>query len=175
MKAIYSTLILIFALAVSACSTTQTSDIKVQSNKDPKANFAGYNTYAWAGYAAILNDPDKSWVAPGFDINAEIKHLIDTELRAKGMTEKANKPDVVIGYALGVDMANMDYKKNPEQSFETLQNTPRGGLVLMMVDPETGFAIWASVATAEVQGQPNDVAKKRLEYTVKTMLESLPK
>ena len=175
MKIIYSTLTLILALTISACTSQLTKDIQVESDIDPKVNFSGYNSYMWAGYAAVLSDPDKLWIAPGFDANAEIKFLIDRELRARNMTETSQNPDVIIGYALGVDMANIEYKQSPDQSFKTLEAVPKGALILLMNDAKTGLVVWASTATAEIQGQADENAKKRLKYAVKTMLETFPK
>ena len=175
MKTLYSTFTVILLLVVSACSSTPTKDIQISSEADPKANFAGYTSYKWLGAAAILNDPDKQWVSPGFDANAEIKYLIDNGLRAKGMTEAAQNPDVAIVYALGVDMANIEYKENPDKSFKTLEALPKGALVILMVDADTGVVIWASSAVAEIQGMAGEDAKKRLQYAVKSMLDTLPK
>ncbi len=179
MKKIITVLTLALLFSLNACSTMNSSDsnsdMKFESEVDPKANFKGYNSYTWMGSAAILNDPDQQWVAPGFDASAEIKLLIDNELRAKKMTETSDKPDVLIGYALGVNMANIEYKENPDKSFKTLEAAPKGALVILMVDAQTGVVIWASSAHADIKGNTGEAAKQRLTYAVKGMLKSLPK
>jgi uncharacterized protein involved in high-affinity Fe2+ transport len=179
MKVIITALTLTLLIALNACTTMGTSasnsDIKFETDIDPKANFKGYNSYMWMGTASLLNDPDGQWVSPGFDANAEIKNLIDNALRSRNMTEAAKNPDVLIGYALGVNMSNVEYKENPDKSFKTLEAAPKGALVILMVDAQTGVVIWASSAKADIQGNKGDNAKSRLKYAVESMIASLPK
>jgi len=178
MKKIITALTLTLLFAINACSTmssSSNSDIKFQTDIDPKANFKGYKSYMWMGSASIMNDPDNQWIAPGFDANAEIKLLIDNKLRSKGMSETSQNPDVIIGYALGINMANIEYKENPSKSFKTLEAAPKGALIILMVDAQTGVVIWASSAKGDIQGNTGDVAKQRLAFAVKSMLGSLPK
>ena len=49
-----------------------------------------------------------AWAEAQFDIGAEITHLVDTELRDRGMTEVSESPDVLVMYAVGVDMKALD-------------------------------------------------------------------
>lgn len=166
---------LLFILSVTACSNTPTKDIQVGSDVDPKANFAGYNSYKWIGSASLVKDPNQQWTTPGFDANAEIKYLIDKELRAKGMTEADQNPDVMVVYALGVNMENIEYKESPDTTFKSLEAAPKGALVVMMIDAQTGVVIWASSAEANIQQNTAEVAKKRLAYAVKNMISTIPK
>ncbi|VAW61459.1 hypothetical protein MNBD_GAMMA08-1744 [hydrothermal vent metagenome] len=179
MKSLITLLSLFFLLTLSACSmmgtSASTSDITFKTDVDPKANFKGYKTYAWIGSASILNDPDNQWKAPGFDSNAEIKFLIDKNLRDKNMSEAVQNPDTLIGYALGINMTNLDYKENTDKTFKTLEAAPKGALVIIMVDAKTGVVIWASAAKADIQGNTGEAAKSRLAFAVKSMLSSLPK
>lgn len=179
MKTLFTALTLLLALMLNACSTMESSsenmDMSFETDIDPKANFKGYRSYMWMGAAAIMNDPDGQWVTPGFDVNAEIKLLIDNSLRAKGMSETAQTPDVIIGYALGINMTNIEYKENPDKSFKSLEATPKGALVILMVDAQTGIVIWASSAKANIKGSKGDKAKARLKYAVDNMMKSLPK
>lgn len=179
MKTLLTALTLASLILLNACSTmnsTQSnSDIKFETEVDAKANFKGYKSYAWMGSASIMNDPTNQWKAPGFDANAEIKFLIDTQLRSKGMTEADKNADVIVGYALGINMTNIEYKANPDKSFKTLEAAPKGALVILMIDAQTGVVIWASTARADIQGNTGEAAKKRLEYVVKSMIGSLPK
>jgi len=179
MKSLIIFLSLSFLLTLNACSMMGTSasnsDITFKTDVDPKANFKGYKSYAWIGSASILNDPNNQWKAPGFDANAEIKFLIDKNLRDKGLTESSQNPDTLIGYALGINMTNLNYKENPDKSFKTLEAAPKGALVIIMVDAKTGIVIWASSAKADIQGNTGEAAKSRLSFAVKSMLDSLPK
>jgi hypothetical protein len=170
--------VLPLALAMTfatACSSIPTSDIQIQTEAAPKANFSGYKSYAWLGAATLVSDAAGQWKAPGFDLDNEVKHLIDRELRARGMSESRSQPDLVVAFALGVDMDSLKLKMNPETKLDVLANVPTGGLMTVMVDASTGFVIWAGVAGAEITpGIDAKTAKGRLDYAVTQMLKELP-
>ena len=163
-------------LLLAACaSSSVTKDIKVETDSDPKADLSGYKTYAWLGSAAILFDEKGQWEPPQFDADAEIKFLIDRELRAHGMTEDSVSPDLIVAYAAGIDMDSMDIKVDPETELEVVENIPVGALTVMLVDAQTGFAVWAGIATAEIQEEPTiETTKQRLDYAVTEMFADLP-
>ena len=170
---------LIFTLAtlflISGCASSVTQDIMVETDSDPKANLSGYTSYAWLGAAAIVFDEKGQWEPPQFDADAEIKFLIDRELRHRGMTEDSVNPDLVIAYAAGIDMDSMDIKIDPESGIEALENAPIGALTVIMIDAETGLAIWAGIATADIQENPTpEATKARLDFAVSEMFSKLP-
>ena len=183
MKIIYSLLRLIGLVGISvfsinACSTmsaSSVSDISIEVEIAPKANFNGYNSYTWIEGASIMYDPMGQWEPPGFDADAEVVFLIDRELRAKGMSESSSNPDILIGFAAGIDMAKVEYKENPEKNFKSLEAAPEGAIVILMVDADTDVIIWAGTATADIQGNTDLNIKKRLDYVVTQMLKKLPK
>ena len=165
----------VLTVFVAGCASV-TKDIRVETEADPKINFSGYSSYSWLGSAAILYDPEGKWEPPQFDADAEIRFLIDRELRARGMTESSANPDLIVAYAAGVDMETLKIEVDPESSLQTLTNLPMGALVIALVDAKTGVAIWAGVATAEIQENPEqEVIKKRLDYAVSSMFKKLPK
>jgi len=170
---------LIFTLAtlflISGCASSVTQDIMVETDSDPKANLSGYTSYAWLGAAAIVFDEKGQWEPPQFDADAEIKFLIDRELRHRGMTEDSVNPDLVIAYAAGIDMDSMDIKIDPESGIEALENAPIGALTVIMIDAETGLAIWAGIATADIQENPTpEATRARLDFAVSEMFSKLP-
>jgi len=163
-------------LLVAGCASSVTKDIRVDAEADPKINFTGYTTYTWLGSAAIVYDPDGKWEPPQFDADAEIRFLIDRELRARGMIEDSVSPDMVVAYAAGIDMDSMDIKTDPESDLVVLENVPLGALTVILIDANTGLAIWGGVASAEIQENPSqETIKKRLDFAVTRMLEKLPK
>jgi len=165
-------------LFLSGCSTVPTDDIKVISEAEPKANFSGYKTYAWLGSAGVLLDPEGKWKPADFDIDAEITFLIDKELRGRKMLETDKKPDLIVSYVLGINMAALKKKMDPKTEIEILKNVPQGALIVALVDTESGFIIWAASATAEIKNQGSEGserAKKRLEYAISQMFKQLPK
>jgi hypothetical protein len=163
-------------MLLAGCATVPTKDIQIDAQADPKANFSGYKTYAWLGAAAIINDPYGQWEPPAFDADAEIKFLIDRELRKRGMSETTSDPDLVIAYAAGIDMDVLELKVDPATQMELVENVPQGGLAVLLLDSQSGFVIWVGVATAEIQERPDTkAAKARLEYVVTRLFKKLPK
>jgi hypothetical protein len=94
-------------LFIAGCASSVTKDIMIDAQADPKVDFKGYATYTWLGSAAIVYDPDGKWEPPQFDADAEIKFLIDRELRKRGMSEDSVNPDMIVAFAAGIDMASM--------------------------------------------------------------------
>lgn len=162
-------------LLVTGCATSVTSDILVDSEADATIKFSGYKTYTWLGSASILYDPAGKWEPPGFDADAEIKFLIDRELRARGMAEDLVNPGLIVVFAAGIDMAAMREEIDPESNIAALQNVPEGAITVVLIDAATGFAVWAGLATGEIQENPEaDVVKQRLDYAVSEMFKLLP-
>jgi hypothetical protein len=162
-------------LLLSGCASSITKDITVETDSDPKANLGGYKSYAWLGAAAIVFDEQGQWEPPQFDADAEIKFLIDRELRDHGMTEDSANPDLIVAYAAGIDMDSMDIKTDPESGLEALENVPVGALTVILVDAGTGLAVWAGVATANIQENPTiETTRKRLDFAVSKMFSKLP-
>ena len=163
-------------LLVSSCATSVTNDIKIEAEADTTAQFSGYKTYTWLGSAAILYDPNGQWEPPGFDADAEIKFLIDRELRQRGMVEDSINSDLIVVFAAGIDMTSMREEINADGKIGALINVPLGALTVALIDATTGAAVWAGLATADVQQSPDQaVVKKRLEYAVSSMFKKLPK
>jgi uncharacterized protein YceK len=162
-------------LLCSGCSSVPTKDITIETQADPKINFSAYKTYTWAGSAAILRDPTGQWEPAAFDADTEIKHLIDRELRKRGMLENAAKPDLVAAFAVGVDTEALKLKTDPKTKMEVTEEIPAGGLLVVLIDSSTGFVTWAGMATAELMDKPDtETAKARLDYVVTNMLKELP-
>jgi hypothetical protein len=167
-------LLTIGALLFAGCSSVPIKDIQITTQADPKVNFDGYKTYAWAGSLAVLRDPTGQWEPPAFDADAEIMHLIDRELRKKGMLENSTSPDLIAAFAIGVDTQALKSKVYPKTDMEVIEEVPAGGLLVAMIDADTGFIAWAGVATAELMDKPDtETAKARLDYVVTRMLKDL--
>ena len=161
---------------IAGCASSVTKDIMVDTQADPKIDFKGYTTYAWLGSAAIVYDPDGKWEPPQFDADAEIKFLIDRELRGHGMTEDSINPEMIVAFAAGIDMDIMEIDIDPESDLVVLENVPMGALTVILVDADSGLAIWGGVATAEIQQSPDqDSIKKRLDFAVTGMFRQFGK
>jgi hypothetical protein len=172
----YSIALCAAMLLVAGCVSTATKDIIVDTAADPKIDFKAYSTYAWLGSAAIVFDDEGRWEPPQFDADAEIKFLIDRELSNRGMTEDSVNPDMIVAFAAGIDMDSMEIDITPESGLTRLENIPLGALTVILVDANTGQAIWGGVATAEILENPRqETIKQRLDYAVTTMFKQLPR
>jgi hypothetical protein len=172
----YHLILIAIILFMAGCASAPTKDIKVDSQADPKANFSGYKTFDWLGAAAIVNDAYGQWEPPQFDADAQIAYLIDRELHKRGMSQRAVGPDLIVAYAAGIDMDALELKVDPKTQIDMVENVPRGGLVVVLVDSESGFVIWIGTATAEIQDKPDtQTVKARLDYAVTKMFKQLPR
>jgi hypothetical protein len=160
---------------IAACATVPTSDIKVETETAPGADLTSYKTYAWLAAAKIVNDPAGHWEPPQFDADAEIKWLIDREMRARGINEVASFPEMFVAFVAGVDMAQLELKEDPKTKIEVLKNAPKGALAVLFIDGATGDPVWAGAAVGDVKGdRPAEEMKARLDYAVKQMFRKLP-
>ena len=91
-------LLTVGVMLLTGCSSVPTRDIQIETQANPKINFDGYTTYSWLGSAAILRDPSGQWEPPEFDADTEIRHLIDRELRKRGMLETTDNPDMIVTF-----------------------------------------------------------------------------
>ena len=162
-------------LTTTACVSQKFQDIEIEAEANPKANFAGYETYAWAAAAAIVRDPESAWAVPDVNIGAEIQFLVDRELRERGMTEVSASPDVLVLYGIGIDMLALNVVPDPDSDTSSLEEMPSGGLMVLLADPESRRLLWVGTATAELAENPStELVKERLDYAVTQMFEELP-
>ncbi len=157
----------------AGCATV-TKDIKVDAETRRGADLTGYKSYAWLGSAQIINDPRGQWEPPQLDADAEIRWLIDRELRKRGMTEVTTRPDVLVGFAAGINMEALELVENPETGAGSMQNVPKGALVVVLADAATRVPVWIGTATGDIQEKPTvEMAKKRLDYAVTEMFKKI--
>jgi hypothetical protein len=170
------TILIIAAFAImSGCSSVATKDIQVEPLGDPKIDLSGFRTYGWLVNAAILNDTYGQWEPPEFDADAEVKYLIDRELRKRGMSENAADPDILVAFAAGINMDALQLRSDSKGKIN-VQNIPRGGLTILFVGSQTGVILWMGVATGDVQDRPDlQTAKARLDYAVTKIIKLIPK
>ncbi len=162
-------LTLFLAGALSGCATV-TKDIEVEAETRPGVNLADYKTYAWLGSAEIVNDSQGNWEPPGFDSDAELRLLINKELRGKGMREVSTKPGLLVAFAAGINMDVLKIVEDPDTKMYSFKDAPKGALVVVLIEPVTRQAVWIGSATGDVKsGRSSDEVARRLAYAVKTM------
>ena len=172
------TLFLVFTMSflfLSGCTEFPTDDIAIDTAADKKVDFKGYKSYDWLAAAGILHDPEENWEPPGFNADAEIMFLVDRELRERKMTETSDNPDFLVAYVLGIDMAALKLKEDPETKIYDIEYIPKGALLLILIDPGSMRAIWIGKATAQPDKELDmDTRKKRLDHIITKMLKQLP-
>ena len=170
-KFFYPVAFFILSILLSACSSTMTKDIEVETASDPKVNLKAYKKYAWLGSAALLNDPEGKWQPAKFDISSDIKFLIDRELRNNGLSEVADQDaEVAISFFTGVDMEAKGLKADPKTNVEIPTNVPKAALIVVALDIQTGFVIWMGVATGDINDKATvETTKARIDYAVTKM------
>ena len=166
----------VFIVLLTGCASV-TKDIEIDTAVDPKVKLSGYKTYAWMGATEILNDPNQNWETPDFDVAGDIKFLIDREMRKKSITlTQPENADLAVGFFVGIDMAQMKLKKDPNTKVEMLKNVPGGALVVVFIDTSTGYVVWVGKATADLkEGASDEVVRERLDYAVSQMFKKMPK
>ena len=176
MKKFILALLAAFYLVLSGCASV-TKDITVDAATDPKANISGYKTFAWLGAGEILNDPEKKWKQTDIPVAGDLKYLIDRELRKRGLVlASPENADLAVAFFVGIDMEAQKLKKNPDTKVEMLQNIPEAGLVIALVDTQSGFVVWVGEAVGELQKDATDEeVRERLDYAVTEMIKLLPK
>ena len=170
-KILYPVTLLILTIILSAYASTLTKDIEVVTASDPKVNLKAYTKYAWLGSAALLNDPEGKWQPAKFDISSDIKFLIDRELRKKDLLEVADQDaEIAISFFTGVDMEAKGLKADPNTQVEIPTNVPKTALIVVALDIQTGFVIWMSVATGDINEDASiETTKARINYAVTKM------
>ena len=162
-------LVLFVTTTLFGCATA-TKDIRVETENAPGVDLATYKTYGWLLSAEVVNDPNGNWEPPGFDADAELRFLINKELRGKGLKEVTREPDLLVAFAAGINMEVFEINMQPGSEMYTLANTPKGALIVVLIDADNRNPVWAGSAVGDVKADRTSAEiGKRLSHAVKTM------
>jgi hypothetical protein len=118
----------------------------VNYDYDRRANFSGYQTYAWAGGTNLADDLN----------NARIVAAVDRQLGAKGLTQvdSTRNPDLLVVYRVGLhqDLEINGYDNRwmgppGGPSWARLERVPVGTLAVGIIDAKTRSVVWRAAAT----------------------------
>ena len=145
----------------------------IRAIQDPKSNIEGYKTYAWAEGLGAIHDPDNKWTPVGFNIDSELRFLIDRELRERGMSFANTTPDAIVTYLLVLDLdAQAEDIESVYGSNADMENLEEGALLIGIVDPVSLEVVWAGAARRQVsRGAPDQEVKARLSRIVDAIFE----
>ena len=170
-----------FAALVGACSpSVPTSDIKVRSAADQKANLAGYKTFAWLGSSSALVDRTGVWAEKDFDARTEVEFLVDQALRQHGLTVSQGDPDLLVDLTILAEVQDVEEKKVEEEKSKrrgavTFDAIGEGALMVELIDAETDKTVWIGGAKGDIRhSRTPDETKQRLSYAVDELFKTLP-
>jgi hypothetical protein len=162
------------APAADAPPNVDVSDIQFMTGRDPKANIAGFKTYAWAAAEAEINDPGSKWTLPDLNIANEIIFLVNRELRGRGMTEVAENPEVLLVASAAVDTEALAALKDADSNLTIIKTIPQSSLLLGFLDPTSHETLWVGAASSELKGSTdNEVVKARLDYAIRNIIKTI--
>jgi Domain of unknown function (DUF4136) len=168
--------ILIFLIFTAGCASVPTNDIAIETKTAKFVKFSNFKTYTWLWSATVINDSKGQWAPPAFDVDAEIKFLLNREMRSRGLTENTGAPDLVVAFAAGVNLDELGLNFPPDITIDIPVNTQHGRLVIVLIKKSSDQVIWVGVADAGLQDNADvNIAKARLDYAVTQMLKKLPK
>ncbi|QIZ75610.1 DUF4136 domain-containing protein [Ferrimonas lipolytica] len=174
MKNLIKAVLLIGAVALSGCASTSLhQDIKTKSATAQDANLASYSSYKWVLGKTALHDYNKQWKKRNYDLDSELRFLINKELRERGLKENKFAAELGVVYSIGVDMLHTETVHDDTKNIDELKNVPKGGLVIALIDMKTRKAVWVGTASAAIQ-EGNNAAQEdeRISYVVEKMFEN---
>ena len=169
-KLLKSALAALLIAGLTACAPT--SDIKVETVRNAKADLKGYKTYEIIKESGAVDETKKEEELKGVDVDAGLKEMIRETLAKKGKTEVTADPDFYVAYLFGTDMDALEVKLDKEGE-ATIKTIPAAAMILMLVDAETGSIIWLSTAEAEYKNLPLKEKRERMKFAIEKMLKGL--
>jgi hypothetical protein len=158
---------------LSSCASFPKDDIKISAESDSKFNLKSYKAFTWHDSIGIINDPEGKWKPKDLDVDAELTAFITRELTERNIKESRTYADVIVSYQLGINMVALKKQVDSDSKMAVLKNIPHGALVITLVDSQTGFVVWAALATAEIHKLSPEQSKNRLDYVVTEMFKKL--
>ena len=165
---IKSTVMVTALIGFTGC--TSTSDIKVNTHKSEKVDFAGYKTYDLLQGSKVANKSQSIKISNDKNINLEIEKILNSELKKKGKTFTEQNPDLHIAYMAAEDINTVE-KMLDQKDQNTIQNVKLGSMVLVAIDAQTNKILAISTAEGQIKNLSYDEKKKRITYAIKKMLE----
>ena len=166
-KLLKGAMVILMIAGITGCVST--SDIKTKTVKSVKADLDGYKTYQIVEESGIVDDTKSANVK---ELNTDMRQMMNTELANKGKTKVDANPDFYVAYAAGSDMEAVKIKLD-EAGKETVEARPEAGILLVLIDAQTGQIIAISAAEGEAKKLPLEDTKKRLQYAINKMFEGI--
>ena len=147
----------------------KTDDIEVIALKSEKANLDGYKTYQILDESGFDKDTQRK---ADIDINTELRQTVNTQLAKKAKVPVTKNPDFYVAYMGAADMDAIKEKVDKKGKV-TIENAPTAGILLALIDANTGEIIYLSSAEGDVKNLPIEEKRKRLNYAIKEILGNM--
>jgi hypothetical protein len=173
----------VLLLALGACATT----LRVDSDFDQAANFAGYRSFAWIREDPLIqSSASPSAISP---LNSRrIQDAIAAELQAKGYTLNPDRAaaDFVVAFTVGA-RDRLDATSYPAPfywggywghayfgSSVEVRTYREGQLSIDIFDGKTHQPVWHGGATKRITESDRKNAKAQIDAAVKAILARFP-
>ena len=168
-------------VAVAALVLAGCSQIRVQSDYNPRADFARLRTYAWLSDPQIVGDPRID--SPLLD--RRIRAAVERHLAAKGYQKlEDGVPSFRVAYHVYLQRKTQlvaepvgpySYRWWGGMTTVRTYEYDEGTLVLDVVDPQTDELMWRGTASATVDPHASvEKREERVDRAVSSILEKFP-
>lgn len=154
--------------------------LKIQNTYDRQVDFSKYKTFCW------MSGCEFKFTGPVYLndslIRENLKMAIVDELKAKGLTEDPNNPDLLVGFTITVkDEQAIVYHPaedtpiyiKPLETEKEVINYLRGSLIIGMADRKESRMVWQSHAVSYMETNP-ELTEKSIRKGIKTVLKNYP-
>ncbi len=148
------TAVLLALVGLAGC-TTAMKGMNVTYSFEPRANFAEFKTYQWAGSRQTYRQDPL--------LDANVRFLADRQLEAKGLTLKADKADLLVWTGNELDSTAYIYGYGYGNELRVL--------TLNISRADNNQLIWRGLATGSIR---TDAASGDLKNAVEGMLANFP-
>ena len=116
------------------------------------------------------------WAPKAYDVGAELKLIVDRELRERGWAESA-QADVLVTLLVVADVKQLEeIKLNRAQDMAEFVVVGEGAILIELSDAQTGKTVWMGAAGGETRSDyTTEQSKKRLAFAVKQLFNLLPR
>jgi hypothetical protein len=168
MKTLRLVLVLILSIYVTSCSSVTIDDYFFKT-----ADLTSYKTFDWMSrpHAMLIAKEGRG------QVEKLLKESVNKQLTARGFSQKADSPDLLISYLVGAELTNIDDSsgKVGEQNNPAAQPYSGGAILLDFVDGKTRELLWRVAAFGlEDRNTTPEKNKEIVEKTVERMFKNFP-
>ena len=158
-------LVLIFSICVTSCSSVTIDDYFFKT-----ADLTSYKTFDWLSrpHAMLIVKEGRG------QVEKLLKESVNKQLTARGLSQKADSPDLLISYLVGAELTNTD-DFSDKVGERTAQQYSEGAILLDFLDGKTRELLWRVAAFGIEDRNPTPERNKEIiEKTVERMFKNFP-